>query len=221
MTPPAWRRGRWVRGPGDMERAGLPAPLLGSPIVWCYAVGTWQAQLPWRACWPALPCSASPAMHAPAARQVNSLPRPPPGAGPLLGWAQAAVPRRRWAATPVFLFGTAGLRKLRWGRCSAAAASRASGGLGVGPISQQVRRLAGARAPPMLVATAGPKLLLPCRALPKPVAPPSPPPATCAARSSRGGCWRGRATFWAALPSASARPGPASSAARTRASTAG
>jgi hypothetical protein len=33
--------------------------------------------------------------------------------GPLLEWAEAAVPRRQWAQTPVFLFGTAGLRKLR------------------------------------------------------------------------------------------------------------
>lgn len=35
-------------------------------------------------------------------------------AGPLLEWAAAVVPRRQWARTPVFLFGTAGLRKLRW-----------------------------------------------------------------------------------------------------------
>ncbi|PSC71682.1 putative apyrase 7 [Micractinium conductrix] len=32
--------------------------------------------------------------------------------GPLLEWAAAVVPRRQWARTPVFLFGTAGLRKL-------------------------------------------------------------------------------------------------------------
>ncbi|KAL4451373.1 hypothetical protein ABPG77_009445 [Micractinium sp. CCAP 211/92] len=32
--------------------------------------------------------------------------------GPLLQWAEAAVPRRQWASTPVFLFGTAGLRRL-------------------------------------------------------------------------------------------------------------
>lgn len=32
--------------------------------------------------------------------------------GPLLAWAAAVVPPRARAATPVFLFGTAGLRKL-------------------------------------------------------------------------------------------------------------
>ena len=32
--------------------------------------------------------------------------------GPLLEWAEAVVPRRQWGRTPIFLFGTAGLRKL-------------------------------------------------------------------------------------------------------------
>lgn len=32
--------------------------------------------------------------------------------GPLLDWAAAVVPPRRRAATPVLLFGTAGMRKL-------------------------------------------------------------------------------------------------------------
>ena len=32
--------------------------------------------------------------------------------GPLLDWAAAVVPRRRRKSTPVFLFGTAGMRKL-------------------------------------------------------------------------------------------------------------
>ena len=32
--------------------------------------------------------------------------------GPLLDWAAAVVPPRQRAATPVFLFGTAGLRRL-------------------------------------------------------------------------------------------------------------
>lgn len=32
--------------------------------------------------------------------------------GPLLEWAEAVVPPSQWAATPLFLFGTAGLRKL-------------------------------------------------------------------------------------------------------------
>ena len=32
--------------------------------------------------------------------------------GPLLEWAEAVVPERQWDRTPVFLFGTAGLRKL-------------------------------------------------------------------------------------------------------------
>jgi Golgi nucleoside diphosphatase len=36
----------------------------------------------------------------------------PPAAGPLLAWAEAVIPRRQWAATPIFLFGTAGVRKL-------------------------------------------------------------------------------------------------------------
>jgi len=31
---------------------------------------------------------------------------------PLLEWAEAVVPRAQWAATPLFLFGTAGLRRL-------------------------------------------------------------------------------------------------------------
>ena len=46
-------------------------------------------------------------------------------AGPLLEWAEAVVPRAQWDRTPVFLFGTAGLRKLRCGfrgdECSACA----------------------------------------------------------------------------------------------------
>ena len=32
--------------------------------------------------------------------------------GPLLDWAEAVVPRKQWERTPIFLFGTAGLRKL-------------------------------------------------------------------------------------------------------------
>jgi Golgi nucleoside diphosphatase len=32
--------------------------------------------------------------------------------GPLLDWAEAVIPPARWASTPLFLFGTAGLRKL-------------------------------------------------------------------------------------------------------------
>ena len=31
---------------------------------------------------------------------------------PLLAWAEAVVPQRQWKATPLFLFGTAGLRVL-------------------------------------------------------------------------------------------------------------
>ena len=31
---------------------------------------------------------------------------------PLLDWAEEVVPRQRWGSTPIFLFGTAGLRKL-------------------------------------------------------------------------------------------------------------
>ena len=31
---------------------------------------------------------------------------------PLLAWAEAVVPQRQWPATPLFLFGTAGLRVL-------------------------------------------------------------------------------------------------------------
>ena len=31
---------------------------------------------------------------------------------PLLAWAEAVVPRSQWSATPLFLFGTAGLRVL-------------------------------------------------------------------------------------------------------------
>lgn len=57
---------------------------------------------------------------------------------------------------------------------------------------------------------------------PPPAHPHQPPaPRRPAARTSRAGCWRGCAACWAAQPSASARPGPASSAARTRACLAG
>ena len=31
---------------------------------------------------------------------------------PLLAWAEAVIPRSQWRTTPVFLFGTAGLRVL-------------------------------------------------------------------------------------------------------------
>ena len=30
----------------------------------------------------------------------------------MLDWAEAVVPRKQWERTPIFLFGTAGLRKL-------------------------------------------------------------------------------------------------------------
>lgn len=46
--------------------------------------------------------------------------------GPLLEWAAAVVPPRARAATPVFLFGTAGLRRLTAGQQGAVMAAARS-----------------------------------------------------------------------------------------------
>ena len=51
----------------------------------------------------------------PAALTPLPMPRAgvhPAALGPLLDWAAAVVPSRQRAATPVFLFGTAGMRRL-------------------------------------------------------------------------------------------------------------
>jgi hypothetical protein len=65
--------------------------------------------------------NCSHAQHSPAinGHQPTQAPtgiRPTRYAGPLLGWAKAVVPRRRRASTPVFLYATAGLRKLAEGQ---------------------------------------------------------------------------------------------------------